>query len=72
MYYIQDYGLGHRLLGEVNFLPTRDNWQDVVVKSPPANAERGGFDPWVGKIPWIRKWQPTLVFLLGKFHRETQ
>ena len=25
-----------------------------------------GFDPWVGKIPWRRKWQPTPVFLLGK------
>ena len=24
------------------------------------------FDPWVGKIPWRRKWQPTLVFLPGK------
>ena len=24
---------------------------------------RRGFDPWVGKIPWRRKWQPTLVFL---------
>ena len=23
------------------------------------------FDPWVGKIPWKRKWQPTLVFPLG-------
>ena len=22
----------------------------------------------VRKIPWRRKWQPTLVFLLGKFH----
>ena len=21
---------------------------------------------WVGKIPWRRKWQPTLVFLPGK------
>ena len=26
------------------------------------------FSPWVGKIPWRRKWQPTLVFLPGKFH----
>ena len=26
------------------------------------------FDPWVGKIPWRRKWQPTPVFLPGKFH----
>ena len=25
------------------------------------------FDPWVGKIPWSRKWQPTLVFLPEKF-----
>ena len=23
------------------------------------------FNPWVGKIPWNRKWQPTPVFLLG-------
>ena len=23
------------------------------------------FDPWVRKIPWRRKWQPTPVFLLG-------
>ena len=31
-------------------------------------CKRHGFDPWVGKIPWSRKWQPTLVFLPGKFH----
>ena len=24
--------------------------------------------PWVGKIPWRRKWQPTPTLLLGKFH----
>ena len=27
-----------------------------------------GFDPWIRKIPWRRKWQPTPVFLPGKFH----
>ena len=27
-----------------------------------------GFEPWVGKIPWRRKWQPSPVFLPGKFH----
>ena len=27
---------------------------------------RCGFNPWVGKIPWRRKWQPTPVFLPGK------
>ena len=31
---------------------------------------RCGFDPWVGKIPWRRKWQPTPVFLPGKFHAQ--
>ena len=28
------------------------------------------FDPWVGKIPQRRPWQPTPVFLPGKFHRQ--
>ena len=30
--------------------------------------ETRGFDPWVRKIPWGRKWQTTPVFLPGKFH----
>ena len=25
------------------------------------------FDPWVGKLPWRRKWQCTPVFLPGRF-----
>ena len=29
---------------------------------------RPGFDTWVGKIPWRRKWQPTPVFLPGESH----
>ena len=29
---------------------------------------RYDFHPWVGKTPWKRKWQPTPVFLPGKFH----
>ena len=39
-----------------------------VVKNPPAKCKRVGFDPWVRKIPWRRKWQPTPVFLPGKSH----
>ena len=41
-----------------------------VVKSQPANvgdAGDEGFDPWVGKIPWRRKWQPSPIFLPGKY-----
>ena len=30
--------------------------------------KRCGFDPWVRMNPWSRKWQPTSVFLPGKFH----
>ena len=33
-------------------------------------GKRCGFHPWVGKIPWSRKWQPTPVFFPGKFHGE--
>ena len=41
-----------------------------MVKNPPASAgdSRCEFSPWVGKIPWSRKRQPTPVFLPGKFH----
>ena len=30
--------------------------------------KRCRFNPWVAKIPWRRKWQPTPVFLPRKFH----
>ena len=32
------------------------------------SCRRLGFDPWVRKIPWRRKWQSTPVFLPGKSH----
>ena len=38
-----------------------------VVKNLLAMQETG-FDPWVKKIPWRRKWQPTPVFLPGESH----
>ena len=38
-----------------------------AVKKPPAVLRRG-FDPWVGKIPWRRERQPTLVLLPGAFY----
>ena len=30
-------------------------------------CKRRGFNPWVGKIPWRRKWQTIPVFLPGKY-----
>ena len=40
----------------------------LVANNPPANEGnmRHGFDPWMGKIPWRRAWQPTPVFLPGE------
>ena len=37
----------------------------LVVKNLPASVGdmRCGFNPWIRKIPWRRKWQPTLAFL---------
>ena len=52
-------------------LKTQDFPGDSAVKNLPANTcqfRRHGFEPWVGKIPWRRKWQPTPVFLPGKAH----
>ena len=37
-------------------------------KDTACQCRKCGFDPWVRKIPWRRKWQPTPVFLPGKSH----
>ena len=44
-----------------------------TLKNLPAMQETwvrslGWADPWVGQIPWRRKWQPTPVFLPGESH----
>ena len=44
---------------------------DASGKESPSQCRRcrrWRFYPWVGKIPWRRKWQPTPVFLAGKSH----
>ena len=38
-----------------------------MVKNLPSRQETR-FNPWVGKMPWRREWQPTPVFLPGEFH----
>ena len=45
----------------------RDSLVAQIIKCLP-QCGRPMFDPWVRKIPWRRKWQPTPVFLPGKFH----
>ena len=56
-----------------NLLIRTDSWLvnkivDSAGKEPTRYCrrhKRGRFDPWVGKIPWRRKRQPTPVFLPG-------
>ena len=44
-------------------LPCWLRWLSVCLQ-----CGRPGFDPWVRKIPWRRKWQSTPVLLPGKSH----
>ena len=37
-------------------------------KESASQCRRHGFNPWVRKILWRRKWQPSPVFLPGKSH----
>ena len=37
-------------------------------KESACQCRRCGFNPWVRKIPWRRKWQPTPIFLPEEFH----
>ena len=50
--------------------PLQYSWASLVgqmLKNPPAMRETW-VRSWVGKIPWRRAWQPTLVFLPGESH----
>ena len=39
-----------------------------VCKEPSCQCRRHRFNPWIRKISWRRKWQPTPVFLPGISH----
>ena len=47
-------------------LPRWYQWQKICL--PMQRCQRFGFNPWVRNIPCGRKWLPTPVFLLRKFH----
>ena len=51
------------------YLPTAIFPGGSVNKRICLQCGRPGFDPWVGKIPWRRAWQPTPVFLPGESPR---
>ena len=59
----ENLGQVHRCVTEAGKL--RASLVARLVKNLPA-CGRPRFDPWVGKIPQRRAWQPTAVFLPGE------
>ena len=53
------------LEGGISGLPRWLRWQRICLQ-----CRRPGFNPWFGKIPWRRVWQPTSVCLPREFHRQ--
>ena len=49
-----------------NGFPSGDSGKESTCQC--RRHKRRWFNPWVRKIPWSRKWQPTPVFLPGKSH----
>ena len=54
-------------LSQLGYLPFQLRWW-LSGKESACQCSRHTFSPWVRKIPWRRKWQPTPVFLPGKSH----
>ena len=42
----------------------------LIGKELVCQCRRHGFNPWVWKILWRKKWQPIPVFLPGKSHEQ--
>ena len=48
-----------------------NQWLSAIESTCCCRRRKGcGFDPWVGSVPWRRKWQPTPGFLPGKSHAQ--
>ena len=54
--------------GEGIGYPLQYSWGSLVAQTVKNQLQCGRpeINPWVGKIPWRRAWQPTPVFLLGE------
>ena len=55
---------------DLGLMKDRENFLGGAHGKEPAcqcrRHKRHGFDPWVGKIPWRRKWQSTPALLPGE------
>ena len=56
------------LVGILGSLTLVDRLEDYYSGGLVQETNRHGFDPWVGKIPWRRAWQPTPILLPGESH----
>ena len=58
----------------VHGIPKSQKWLSNSQGKEPAcqcrRHKRHGFNPWIGKIPWRRAWQPTPVFLPGEANEQ--
>ena len=59
-----------RPLAFVHLTVCAEGFPGGACDEPTYQCRRPEFDPWVGKIPWRKAWQPTPVFLPGEFHRQ--
>ena len=59
-------GLG-RFPGEGTGYALQYSWASLLAQTVRIHlrGKRPGFNPWAGKTPWRRTWQPTPVFLPG-------
>ena len=65
VYSLQAYLTNLNLLASTTGFPG-----DSAIKYLPTMPETWGSIPGSGKILWRRKWQPTLIFLPRKSHRQ--
>ena len=56
------------LLKDILHYQDRASLAAQKIKESAGNTRDLGLDLWIGKIPWGREWQPTLVFLPGESH----
>ena len=70
-YIMRNAGLDEAQAG-IKMARRNNNMQMIWLRGESVCLQGGrpGFNPWVGKIPWRRKWQPTPVFLPEESHRQ--
>ena len=64
LFIVSNFFLSKTLIWHLVYSTGHPRW--LRDKGSTCQCRRCGFNPWVGKIPWRRKWQPTPELLPGK------